>query len=145
MNFSMRSFQMAIKNYLDGYAEVDEMFARSYSKEYKNIEECCNYILSEMQKAAKNGCIGATDDDVYSLAIHYYDEDNIKNVSPITNSLIVSNHIAEIELTEEEKTEIKKQAIDKYYQMELNKLQSKSKRKSSATQATDVQPLLFDF
>lgn len=144
MNLSMKGFQQSIKNYLDGYADIDEMFAKSYSKENKSIEECCNFILQEMQKAAKNGCIGATDDEVYSLAVHYYDEDDIENVQTMTNFLVVSNQELEIELTDDEKAEIKKQAIEKYHQMELNKLQSKAKQKSSVTQTSNVQPSLFD-
>ena len=55
---------------------------------------------------------------------------------------MVNHHV---ELTEEEKQNARRKAIEQYQQMELNKLQSRAKQKSSATQTTNVQPSLFDF
>lgn len=143
-NLSMKGFQQAIKNYLDGYAEIDEMFAKSYRKENKSIEECCNFILSEMQKAAKNGCIGATDDEVYSLAVHYFDEDDIENVEAITNFLVVSNQELEIELTDEEKAQARREAIEEYKRKELAKLTANiNKTKAKKVNTETQQPSLF--
>ena len=55
---------------------------------------------------------------------------------------MVNHHV---ELTEEEKQNARRKAIEQYQQMELNKLQNRAKQKSSATQTTYVQPSLFDF
>ena len=73
---------------------------------------------------------------------HYYDEDDIEIGKPISCKVIVNHHV---ELTEEEKQNARKKAIEQYQQMELSKLQSRAKQKSSATQTTNVQPSLFDF
>lgn len=81
-------FKQAIQVYLDGRAKEDELFAISYAKPAKNIDECINYILSEVQKS---GCNGFADDEIYSMAVHYYDEDNIKASKP-TNCKVVVNH-----------------------------------------------------
>ena len=73
---------------------------------------------------------------------HYYDENDIEIGKPISCNVMVNHHV---ELTEEEKQNARKKAIEQYQQMELNKLQSRAKQKSSATQTTNVQPSLFDF
>lgn len=73
---------------------------------------------------------------------HYYDEDDIEIGKPISCKVMVNHHV---ELTEEEKQNARRKAIEQYQQMELNKLQSRAKQKSSATQTTNVQPSLFDF
>ena len=65
-------------------AKKDESVAKNLKKKNKSIDECCEYIVQEMykkyteQKGNKNGGIGATDDEVLGIAIHYYDEDSIK-------------------------------------------------------------------
>lgn len=90
-------FKQTIQTYLENRAKSDELFAASYAKPNKNIDECCNFILGEVQKS---GCNGFSDDEIFSMAIHYYDEDGIKNVEPV-NARVVINHV--VELTEEEK------------------------------------------
>lgn len=66
----------AIKNYLDARAASDPLFATSYAKPKKSIDECFNYILNEARKRGTSVCL--TDDEVFGLAVHYYDEDDIK-------------------------------------------------------------------
>lgn len=72
-----------IKAYLDKRAEKDSLFAVTYAKENKSIDECISYIMGEVLKASVNiqsgvkGC-GMDDDEVYNMAVHYYDEDDIK-------------------------------------------------------------------
>lgn len=72
-------FEEAIKQYLDELAKTDKLFAKTYAKENKSVEECCNYIIAEVQKLAdgQQG-VASKDSGVYQLAVHYYDEDNIK-------------------------------------------------------------------
>lgn len=72
-------FEDAIKNHLDKVAKKDKLFAKSYAKENKSLDECVKYILQEVKKAAKNNNrVQVLDDEIYNLAIHYYDEDDIK-------------------------------------------------------------------
>lgn len=73
------SFQERIKAHLDEVAKKDETFAKSYAKENKSLGECEKYILQEVRRQA-NGktAIHCADEDIYNLAIHYYDEDDIK-------------------------------------------------------------------
>lgn len=132
-------FKAAIQNYLEYRAMTDDLFAPRYANPAKNIDDCITYILNEVQKSGMNGF---DDDEIYSMAIHYYDEDDIEIGKPISCNVMVNHHV---ELTEEEKQNARRKAIEQYQQMELNKLQNRAKQKSSAPQTTNVQPSLFDF
>lgn len=72
------SFQDIIKAYLDKRAKKDSLFAVTYAKQNKSIEECCSYIRSQAKKQADSGCAMIEDDVVFGWAVHYYDEDDIK-------------------------------------------------------------------
>ena len=98
-------FQTAIQSYLEQRAEYDELFARSYRNPLKNIGDCITYILNYVQKS---GCNGFDDDEIFGQAVHYYDEADIEVGKPIDCKVIVNHHV---ELTEEEKTEARKEAI----------------------------------
>lgn len=75
----MSKFNEVIKSYLDKRAKEDPLFAETYNKKNKSIEECCQYIYSQARKVAKGGnAVGIDDATVYGWAVHYYDEDNIK-------------------------------------------------------------------
>ena len=142
-------FTRTIAEYLNQRAMTDPLFAPNLMKPNKNIEECITYILNEVQKS---GCNGFDDDDellrallekIFSMAVHYYDEDNIE-VGKVISCQVAVNHI--VELTEEEKAEARQEAIKQYQREELAKLQSRNARvKKTENVATQVQPSLFDF
>ena len=71
-------FKDTIKAYLDKRAEEDSLFAVTYAKENKNINECCAYITSQAKKQKSGNCAVISDDVVFGWAVHYYDEDDIK-------------------------------------------------------------------
>ncbi len=98
-------FKNAIQSYLEQRAEYDELFARSYRNPLKNIEDCITYILNEVQKS---GFSGFDDDEVFSMAVHYYDEADIEIGKPIECKVVVNHHV---ELTEEEKAQARKEAV----------------------------------
>ena len=71
-------FKQQIQKYLSERAETDILFAPVYEKENKNIDDCIKYIYQEVKKkAGSDNAIAMTDEEVYSLAFHYYDEDSI--------------------------------------------------------------------
>lgn len=135
---STAHFKRTIQAYLEQRASEDKLFAEAYRKEGKNIDDCVTYILNEVQRS---GCNGFTDGEIYSMAVHYYDEDNIEVGNPISCQVTV-NHA--VELTEEEKAEARKRAVEQYQQAELRKMQERNK-KPTAKQETQVQPSLFEF
>jgi hypothetical protein len=67
----------------------------------------------------KSGCNGFTDDEVFSMAVHYYDEDNIE-VGKTINCHVVVNHT--VELTEEEKQQARKEAIERAHNEEYSRI-----------------------
>ncbi|KJJ86601.1 hypothetical protein M573_120010 [Prevotella intermedia ZT] len=132
-------FTRTIAEYLNQRAMTDPLFAPNLAKPNKNIEECVTYILNEVQKS---GCNGFDDDEIYSMAVHYYDEDNIE-VGKLINCQVAVNHV--VELTEEEKAEARQEAIKQYQREELAKIQKRNERpKKVQTQAPQLQTSLFD-
>jgi len=134
-------FTRTIAEYLNQRAMTDPLFAPNLMKPNKNIEECITYILNEVQKS---GCNGFDDDEIFSMAVHYYDEDDIE-VGKAVSCQVAVNHV--VELTAEEKAEARQNAVRRYQEEELRKLQNRSKPRT-ATKATAQevqQPNLFNF
>lgn len=106
---NFKSFEDAIKTYLDELAKIDELFAKTYSKKGKSIKECCNYIMGEAKKAAKGGTsIALSDEEVYALAIHYYDEDDISASDEVVGEVVVPT---KAEKANKPKTSKRKKAV----------------------------------
>lgn len=66
-------FLNTIKSYLDQRAKRDKLFAKVYRNPRKNIEDCCKYILQEVKKMGPS--VALCDEEVYCMAVHYYDEE----------------------------------------------------------------------
>lgn len=100
-------FKQTIKSYLDGRAQANELFADHYINPKKTVKDCCTYIMNQVQRS---GCNGFTDEEVYSMAVHYYDEDDSEVGKPI-NCQVVVNHT--VELTAEEKEQARRDAMQR--------------------------------
>ena len=127
--------------YLEQRAEEDALFAKKYRNPAKNMDECVTYILNYVKKS---GCNGFTDGEIFGQAVHYYDENEIEVGKPM-NCQAVVNHV--VELTAEEKAEARQDAVRRYQEEELRKLQNRHKPRT-ATKATAQevpQPNLFNF
>lgn len=131
-------FKTTIQDYLEYRAETDDLFAPRYADPNKNIDDCITYILNEVQRSGMNGF---ADDEIYSMAVHYYDEPDIEVGKP-TDCRVVVNHM--VELTEDEKLEARRKAVEQYQQNELQKLQNRHKAKTSAQTTNVQQASLFD-
>lgn len=134
-----QSFKMAIQSYLEKRAKEDSLFAASYAKENKSIDECCDYITGEAIMRGGN-VVPISDDEVFGMAIHYYDEDNIK-INKISTGCRTSVQSSNVELTEEEKKAAREAAIkrlaDEQYAL-LKKKPAKAKK-----EAIEVQQMLL--
>lgn len=80
-------FQQVISAHLELCALRDESFKTKLENPKKNIDDCIKYIISQVHKS---GCNGFDDDEIYGMAMHYYDEAEleIKEVS----ATVVINH-----------------------------------------------------
>ena len=133
-------FKQTIKAYLDERAKNDELFAVSYAKENKNMDDCVTFILNQVKRSK---CMGLTDEEVYSLAVHFFDEDDIEIGNSIACNVIV-NHT--VELTEEEKAQARQNALKEYQAEQLRKMQKRTnKPKTPKAQPEITTPSLFDF
>lgn len=78
----LNPFELALKTYLDKRAKEDKLFAKSYAKDGKTIQKCAIFVIGEAQKKAfstEKGKVAALpDEEVYGLAVHYYDEDDLE-------------------------------------------------------------------
>lgn len=120
-------FKRTIKEYLDERATTDELFAKNYHNPDKNLEDCITYILNYVHQS---GCNGFADDEIYGLAVHYYDEADIDIGRPMDCQVAV-NHV--VELTEAEKAEVRQAAIRKYHDDELRKMQERAAKRHTVT------------
>jgi len=137
---STERFKNVIKKYLDNLAQTNEQFAQMYSKPNKNIDDCITYILNTVQKS---GCNGFAPNEIYGMALHYYDEDVIEVGKPIDCRVVINEPVV---LTEEEKAEAKEKAIRELIEQEKRKLTAKktphevNKETSTEKPATDISP-----
>lgn len=102
----------AIQSYLDERAKADELFAVAYKKKNKSIDECCTYIMGEAKKRGNAVCM--SDEEVFGLAVHYYDEDDIKvNKLPsnVRASASTTTPAKSVKLTEEDEKKAREEAI----------------------------------
>lgn len=135
----------AIKNYLDNRARTDELFAAKYANPKKSIDECCKYITGEAYARAKNGCAVISDEDVYGMAVHYYDEDDIK-IRKAPNVRTAKTN-AEPELTKEQQEALRLQAEKEYKAQILAELKQKEIERKAKAREKKPQPQmasLFD-
>ena len=44
----------------------------------KGLSDCMSYVKSQARSKAVNGCAVLTDQEVFGMAVHYFEEDSIK-------------------------------------------------------------------
>ena len=130
-------FQKRIKDYLDRRAFTDPQFAEKYANPKKSVKECCEYICGEVSKSKQNGW---DDDEIFGLAVHYYDEENITIAKNDVQRVVTNEHI---DLTEEEKEEARKQAIAAYQKEVVEGMKRKPATKPKEEKKEEPQLSLF--
>lgn len=123
-----------IKTYLEERARTDELFAKAYAKEGKSIDECFSYILGEARKKGTQVCM--SDEEVFGMAVHYYDEDDI-TVSRIDDTAKVTTS-KKVTLSKEEEKEAREEAIRRLTEEQYALLKKKPQR---AKKEADVQQM----
>ena len=120
----MNEFEKTIKAHLDKVAKEDPDFREKYeqalSGKKKDIPACCNYIIAEVRKTGRQGF---TDDEVYGLAMHFYDEAGIESPAKQSGVKVVVNR--RVELTEQDKKRIEEEARRKVEDEERRKAEQR--------------------
>lgn len=116
----MTPFEENIKSYLDArVAAGDTVLADKLANPKKSIEECCRYICEEVRKTGRQGFADA---EIYGMAIHYYDEDDMKVAEKVDCKVVINK---EIQLTEEEKAKIAEEAKSRLKEEEMGRQMQK--------------------
>lgn len=117
-----KPFAEAIKSYLDRRASEDKMFAESYADPKKSIAECCDFIVSEVKRQSRTVM---TDDEVYGLAVHYYDEADPGRI----DKGILSR--AAIVISGDDKERLRAEAIEEYKRQCIEEIKNKESKLSA--------------
>lgn len=151
MNKEQNTVRDVIKAYLDERAKNDELFAQNYAKKNKNIDECLEYVIGEAKK--KGNAVYMTDAEVFGLAVHYYDEDDIK-INRLPEGTYVSASAPAVELSEEDKAKAYEQAVKEYRQLCIDRMRAAEeqkakklaeRRKVERERSKHAEQSLFDF
>ena len=123
----MKEFKDTIQKYLEQRVAEDPLFAPKFENPIKNIDECCRYILGEARK--RGASVVMSDAEVFGMAVHYYDEENIKIEKVSAGCSISSNQ--KVELTEEDKNAARKAAIKRLAEEQYRLLKKKPAKKKA--------------
>lgn len=134
----MTKFENQIKAYLDERAKQDPQFAAKYANPKKSIKECCRYIIGEAYANQEDGVGSFSDAETFGLAVHYYDEEKVV-IRSIGGAHVEIGHETkaeraskQIELTEEEKEQARKLAMERAIEEQHKKMtECKAKTKKN--------------
>ena len=123
----VKSFNNIIADYLNQRATEDPLFAPKFANPKKSVDECCRYILGEARK--RGTTVAMSDAEVFGMAVHYYDEENIKIEKVSAGCSISSNQ--KVELTEEDKNAAREAAIKRLAEEQYRLLKKKPAKKKA--------------
>lgn len=117
-----KQFAKVIGEYIEKAKQEDELFAKCVdSQPSKTIQGCVNYILKTVKDS---GVAGWTDDEIFGMARHFYDEKELKDPGAIRANVVVNHHI---ELSDEDKAKAREKALRDYEQAERDRLEKKAR------------------
>ncbi len=128
--------KQTITAYLEQRAADDELFATVFANPNKNIDDCITYILNTVKES---GCNGFADEEIYSMAMHYYDEPDIEVGKKMDMQVIVNHTIV---LTPEEQAKARQEAMKRATSEAYSKMTARaSKPAAKKVDNTNVQTL----
>lgn len=122
----MKEFKDTIQKYLQERAVEDPLFAPKFTNPNKSFDECCRYIMGEARKRGTS--VVMSDAEVFGMAVHYYDEENIK-IEKVSAGCSVSSSSHKVELSEEEKNAAREAAIKRLTEEQYRSLKKKPAKK----------------
>ncbi|WP_296880223.1 Cas9 inhibitor AcrIIA9 family protein [Thomasclavelia sp.] len=128
VKYKSGSIEKEIGQYLLERSKEDLTLAKNLEKENKSLKECTDYIKGEFYIKATNGVyFGIDNNELFQMAVHYYQEDNIKMNKLPGGVQVRTNVINDVIETEKKKNEHK----------ELDK-ETETKRKRKSKKSKDV-------
>lgn len=89
---SNTEFKKAIGDHLESIAATDPLFAETFKKANKNLDDCVTYIMNTVRKSGRSV---VPDGEIFGMAMHYYDEDTIDIGGPVHDKSTASTAKAE--------------------------------------------------
>lgn len=137
---------VAMQEMMQRRIEQEPEFALKMANPNKSMEGAINFLCNEIKKS---GLCVLTEEMVEAILVHYWDEEDIKEVDNIGCNIVVSKP----ELSEVDKAELKEQAMEQYREEQLREIRRQSSPKAQPKQTSapkageeiNVQPSLFDF
>lgn len=135
-----KQFEGRIGKYLSSLADSDVLFAKKFGNPKKSVEECCQYIITSVKESERSAF---TDEEIFGMAVHYYEEENPGKIDKSINCTVKMSGEG---LSETEKEEVKKQAMEEYKKTCINKFKenlSKVRQRKPVMTEEDPLPSLF--
>jgi len=123
--------------YLGQLLKTREDIKEQLAKPNKDLGECMNYLMSCARKTVKGQYAVLSDDEALSMAIHYYDEDDIV-VDRISGSVSASP------VQDEEHEQDKNEDIEKIVSERVEKEVARIKEEVSRSNQEDVEKIVSE-
>lgn len=136
----------AMQQMLQERCIAEPTFAIKMANPSKSMEGAVNYLCVTIQKS---GMCCVDESTVMNILVHYFDGTEIEDCGEVNCNIVVSKP----ELSDEDKAELKEQAMEQYREEQLREIrrQSAPKAQPKATATTpkageeiNVQPSHFD-
>lgn len=112
---------------------AEPSFAIKMANPSKSMEGAVNFLCQQIQKS---GLCVVDDTTVMNLLVHYFDENEIEEGGKVNCNIVVGKP----ELSEEDKTNLKEQAMEQYKEEQLRELRRQSQPKATAPKHTATAP-----
>lgn len=140
-----KEFREVIRKELTRRAEADAAFAEKFENPSKSVNECCEYIASEVFRRKVNM---VREEEIFGLAVHYYDEAGIEFKPAPDGRVVVPANAEEVAraveaLTSEEKEELKRKAEERYLREQMEAMKPKAAKRKPSKVPAESHPLPF--
>lgn len=112
---------------------AEPSFAIKMANPSKSMEGAVNYLCSQIQKS---GLCVVDDTTVMNLLVHYFDENEIEEGGKVNCNIVVGKP----ELSEEDKANLKEQAMEQYREEQLREIRRQNQPKATAPKHTTTAP-----
>ena len=145
--------RQAISMYLKAYVMDNPEFKGKFENPNKNLDECLLFIqykmlekVTEEQKKNQAAVIIPSDDEIFALAVEYYDNEDLKVEGARFDSVKIVSYAA-TSFTDEEKKKMREEAIKQYQEQviaeqrkkdNVNKNKGKDKKPTQPVMVPDV-------
>ena len=138
--------RQAINLYLTAKACAEPEFKTKFENPNKNLDECLLYLQAKMlekvteeQKKGGAAVVIPSDDEIFALAVAYYENEDLKIEGDKFNNVKVLS-MAATTFTEEEKAKMREQAEKEYKEKHIAEIKRKEAAEKTKNKGKDKKP-----